>query len=275
MLIPASQTTPTPTTTAIATNTPTVIPTIVPTPVLTPITTTTPTPTAVGTPATISFVGTGPLSDSASAVTSVFVTLPSGVQSGDVLLTQIVVYDGTGSDVPTAPPGWTAIRHDSANRTNLLTSWLYYKIAGPNEPPSYGWSIVSNYAAGAMGAWRGAATSPIDNTSGASATGTGSISAAAPLLTPSNDSEVQVYFYGSQSHAGPTISMSNALNQRFDTSSSKEGFTIALGDLAAPAGGNSSLTYTAGASISSGTLVMTAQAVLLVPASGQGSSKQH
>ena len=69
----------------------------------------------------------------------------------------------------TAPNGWTSIRHDAATDGNKATSWLYYKVAGANEPASYGWNISSNWAAGAMGAWRGASSSPIDNASGAGA----------------------------------------------------------------------------------------------------------
>ena len=124
--------------------------------------------------------------------------------------------------------GWTSIRHDAVNSGNKATSWLYYKIAGANEPASYGWNISSNWAAGVMGAWRGAAGSPVDNASGATAAGASPISVSAPSLTPNNDSELQVYFYGSQSAAAPTIALSKALTQRFNVRSSKEGFTLGL-----------------------------------------------
>ena len=40
------------------------------------------------------------------------------------------------------------------------------------EPGSYGWNIGSNWAAGVMGAWRGASASPIDSAAGATAIGT-------------------------------------------------------------------------------------------------------
>ena len=66
------------------------------------------TPTAVATPANVTFVGTGALADFSTAVTTVTVGLPSGVQSGDFLLAQIIVYDGSASDVPVTPSGWTA-----------------------------------------------------------------------------------------------------------------------------------------------------------------------
>jgi hypothetical protein len=291
LLIPASQAappTPTGTTpatrTATATMTATVSPTVAPTvagptptviataPTTTPIASAMPTPTAP--PASsISFVGAGSLADYGTTVTTVTVGLPPGVQSGDTLLAQIIVYDGSASDVPTAPSGWESIRDDSANSGNKATSWLYYKVAGADEPASYGWNIGANWAAGVMGAWRGASSSPINAASGATAGGTTPIFASAPSLTPGMDNELQVYFYGSQSHAGPTVALSGAITQRFDVASAKEGFTLAFADLAAPSANFASSTYPAVASIS-GTAVLTAQAILLIPASQTGDNSQ-
>ena len=270
LLIPGSPgATPTPTPTSVVTRTatPTAITTITSTPA--PTQTATPvvgTPTATGTPTTSSiiFVGAGPLTDSSTAVTTVTLSLPSGVQAGDVMVAQIVVYDGSGSDVPTPPSGWTAIRHDAVSNGNQITSWLYYKTAGSSEPASYGWSIGSNFAAGVMGAWRGAAVSPIDSSSGATAAGVSPVSDSAPSLSPSSNNELQLYFYASQSHAGPTIALAGALTQRFDSISSKEGFTLAFADLAAPSAHTASAVYPAVANVS-GSLAMTAQAILLVP----------
>jgi hypothetical protein len=205
------------------------------------------------------------LADYSGPVTTVSIGLPAGVQPGDTLLAQIVVWDGSGSDVPTPPSGWTSIRHDAVSNTNRITSWLYYKVAGANEPASYRWNISSQWAAGVMGAWRGASLSPIDNASGATAAGASPLSDAAPSLTPTNSNELQVYFYGSQSVTGPTITLPGAITQRMDTISSKEGFTLGFGDLAAPSAGTASPTYAATATLAGNNPVMTAQAILLVP----------
>ena len=89
-------------------------------------------------------------------------------------------------------------------------------------------------------------------------------SVAAPSLTPHSSNELQLYFYAAQSSSAPIITLSNALTQRFDTKSSKEGFTLADADLAAPSAGTASPTYSASASISGS--AMTAQAILLIPA---------
>jgi hypothetical protein len=251
--------------TAIATAIPTAFPTATATIIPTPTQTAIATPTATATPsaAGITFVGADALTDSSSAVSAISLGLPSGFHSGDILVAQIIVYDGSAADVPATPSGWTSIRHDAISNGNKLTSWLYYKVAGASEPASYTWNISSNWAAGVMGAWRGTSSSPIDAASGA-ATGSSSASVAAPSLTPRGSSELQIFFYASQSSSAPILTPSNALTQRFNARSSKEGFTLAYADLAAPPLGVASPTYSATANISGA--VITAQAVLLIPA---------
>jgi hypothetical protein len=126
--------------------------------------------------ASITFVGASSLADFSGPVSTVTIDVPAGVQSGDTLVAQILVWDGSGSDVPAPPNGWTSIRHDSASNGNNITSWLYYRVAGSNEPASYGWNIGSQWAAGAMGAWRGGALSPLDRDSGAGKAGASPLS---------------------------------------------------------------------------------------------------
>ena len=226
------------------------------------------TPTATATPSTsITYVGSGPLTDSTSAVTNITVGVPDPVQAGDTLIAQIVVFDGSAANVPAVPSGWSSIRHDAwTSGGNQLTSWLYYKVAEASEPISYTWTINSNFAAGVMGDWRGASISPIDNFSGATAGGNSPVSVSAPSMSPNNNGELQVFFYGAQANAAPTITTAIALNSRFNTSSSKEGFSLAFADLPAPFAGNSSPTYPATASAGSAT-ALSAQAVLLTTVS--------
>jgi len=156
------------------------------------------------------------------------------------------------------------IRHDSASNGNRISSWLYYKLAGVNEPKSYTWNVGLQYAAGVMGAWRGAsAVSPIDQSSGATAAGNSPVSALAPSMTPSTNNEREVYFYGSQAPSAPTIVEPGAITSRSNTMSAKEGFTLAFGDDAAPPAGNPSPIYAAMAILNGSSPVITAQAVLL------------
>jgi hypothetical protein len=194
----------------------------------------------------------------------VTVSVPPGIQSGDLLIAQIVVFDGTGANVPVAPSGWTVIRHDSATSYNKITSWLYFKRAGASGPASYSWGITPQFAAGAMGAWRGASSSPIEQSSGASANSGKPVIASAPSLTPMQNGDQQIYFYGSQDSKAPIIGQLNPINFHSVLSSTQEGFTLAFGDLAAPAQGVASPTYIVSAtSQTNGTPVLTAQAVLV------------
>lgn len=260
LLVPLnSEPTPTPTG-PVPTPPPTMLPSQAPPP---------PTPaTPFPTPGTTvpRFVASGALTDSAQPLTSVTVSLPSNVISGDLLVAQIAVWDGAGTNVPLAPAGWSSIRDDSVNNANKITSWLYYHLAGGSEPASISWSIASQYAAGVMGDWRGASSSsPIDKSSGTAVAGPSPVSDAAPSLTPANNDELQVYFYGSQSIAAPTIAEPGAITSRANLKSSKEGFTLAFGDLAAPSEGIASPIYAAMAGIPSGTPVLSAQAILLRP----------
>ena len=195
------------------------------------------------------------------------VDLPAGVEPGDALIAQIIIHDGAGTDVPTAPGGWTTIRHDSVNSSNQATSWLYYHVAGASEPASYSWTISPNFAAGVMGDWRGASFTPLESSSGATAGGNSPVSDAAPSLTPNNNNDLQVYFYGGQAQAAPSLTIASALNSGFNQASTKEGFTLAFADLAAPFAGIGSPTFSATAR-SSNTVAITAQAVMLTSAEG-------
>jgi len=256
------------TATATSTATPTATVTATSTATATATRSVTPTPTVTPTPSVITYVGSSALADYSAPVTTVTINLPAGVEAGDILLAQIVVWDASGSDLVTAPSGWAIIRLDAVSNANKITSWLYYKVAGADEPASYGWTISSQWAAGVMGAWRGVSTvSPIDKNSGATAAGASPLSDAAPTLTPTNSNELQVYFYGSQSVTGPAITLPAAITKRLDIISSKEGFTVGFGDLAAPSAGTASPTYTATATLAGGKPVMTAQAIVLIPAS--------
>jgi len=267
LLVPINAVVATPTVTATPKPSPTTTSTA--TPVVataTPTQTAVPrTPTATATPSSaMTFVDAGSLFDSSSPVTTVTVGVPSGVEANDELIAQILVYDGSGTNTPSIPAGWNLIRSDHlVGSGNQVTSWLYFRIANGSEPASYNWNIARQYAAAVMGAWRGG-SGGIDASSGATATGSPALAAAPPLM-PVHNGDLQVYFYGAQNVNAPFITEPVAITSRVNDRSSKEGFTLAFGDLAAPFIGNPSPTYYATAA-GSGNVVMSAQAVLLIPA---------
>ena len=98
-----------------------------------------------------------------ASTTSLSVTRPAGVVTGDALL---AVVDVRGAPTITAPAGWTLVRVD--NNGTTLKQAVYIKIAGSTEATSYAWSFSSTQAAAAtILAYVGVhATSPIDASSG-------------------------------------------------------------------------------------------------------------
>jgi hypothetical protein len=149
---------PTPTATATtATATVTVTPTIVPTMVLptatatataiNPTTTSTPTATAtaVAPPANITYVGS-------TVTTTAQMTVPAGVQNGDLLLAS---YSYWINSSVTAPAGWQLL--DSAASSTAAQA-VWYRFASNDTPGSaYTWTFGGSkaYEAGTMLAYRG------------------------------------------------------------------------------------------------------------------------
>ena len=137
---------------------PTPTPTAQPTP--TPTATSSPTPGATPTPtpgpsaaAPIGYrAGT---SNSAASGTTLTLSVPAGVQNGDLLVASVTDWPGT----LTAPNGWTRALLPSVNQG------VWYKIAS-NEPASYTWSgSASSTWSGVMDAFSGVnTTTPLDAT---------------------------------------------------------------------------------------------------------------
>ena len=140
----ASPTANTTTTATAATATPT------PTASATAFTTATQTATATPTPIPITMVG----STNATVAT---VTVPPGVQNGDLLL---AFYSYWSLATATAPNGWQMLQ--TATSTNSGVETIWYRFAN-NDPPgkTYSWSFrgPGPYAAGGMLAFRGVAAS--------------------------------------------------------------------------------------------------------------------
>jgi hypothetical protein len=221
------------------------------------------------------FRGVSTIFDSASAVTNVTVNVPSGLTQGDIWLAHIVVYDKV-SNAPSAPTGWNLIRHDGPGTTNNSTSWFYWKKAGASETAAT-FTISSQYAMSCSIAYSAADEStPIDVTGGQSGT---SSSPSSPSVTPRQNGDILVALYMGQAASAPTCTLSGSLTSRYNNASTKEGFTLACGDVAAPAAATSSSAYAAGWS-GAGIVSESATTILIpppledaTPASGPRSAK--
>ena len=81
--------------------------------------------------------------------TSMAMSLPAGVQAGDLLLAQIAL-DGTTTLA--TPSGWTLLQNDS----NTIVQALYYRFATASETGNVTWTWSSNRrAAGGIALYRG------------------------------------------------------------------------------------------------------------------------
>ena len=146
----ATATTSTPTVTATATPAPTIAaPTPTATATATSITTATSTRTATATPtpAAIALVGS-------TTTTTTKMTVPAGVQNGDLLL---AFYSYWSLASATAPSGWTLLHSVTAGGSGVEAVW--YRFAGNDAPgSSYTWTFggATPYEAGGMLIYRGA-----------------------------------------------------------------------------------------------------------------------
>ncbi|WP_432112854.1 discoidin domain-containing protein [Streptomyces sp. S1] len=106
----------------------------------------------------ITQVGTATTAKSAGG-TTVAVTKPSGVASGDILVAFAVT---NKSEFDTLPSGFTEIgRTNDADVTNSFRTTGWYKICGGSEPSSYSFGASGAQSVGApivviLTAWRGA-----------------------------------------------------------------------------------------------------------------------
>jgi len=150
--VTATATPSTPSATATVSKTPTVVPTVIPPTTTATATigstvtaTLTATPTPVPPPANITYIGS-------TSTTTGQVTVPAGVQNGDLLL---VSFSYWMNSTPNAPAGWQLL-HSVASATVAEAVW--YRFASNDTPgSSYTWLFGGSkpYESGAMLAYRG------------------------------------------------------------------------------------------------------------------------
>jgi len=195
-------------------------------------------------------------SSSTATGTDNFITVskPSTVQSGDVMIAQLV-FDGGDTITVTPPSGWTLVRRTNNSGNVGLAS--YWKAATGSEPGSYTWNLSSQktWAAG-IAAYAGVdAASPIHVSSGATGTST-PISAASVTTTEAGG--LLLALFGIETST--TVTPPAGMTERFDVSN---GRTAELSDLALGAPGP---TGTKTATSASGTVWAAQQVVIRPPA---------
>ena len=74
--------------------------------------------------------------------TSVVVTAPAGISSGDLLIAAVST-DGSTAGSLASPAGWTLLDRGSDSATTV-TLGVWYKIAGASEPANYTFTWTGN-----------------------------------------------------------------------------------------------------------------------------------
>jgi len=159
---------------------------------------------------TIFYVSSG----SASATTTLTITKPASVVSGNFLIAGITFNGGSNTTV-TPPSGWTSIRK-TTNGTDVGME-TFRKVAGGSEPASYSWGISSSSTERASGGiihYSGVDTgNPVDVSSGNTGNSS-SIVASAVTTTLAND--VVVAFFGIDDDA--SFGQPSGTTERYDAS---------------------------------------------------------
>jgi len=138
----------------------------------------------------------------AGSASSIAITKPTGVASGDLLLAMVAIRGGTGNGTITAPSGsWALV--DRTDSGTSITLAVYRLIAGGSEPGSYTWSWSSGNqkSAGAIQAYRGFDTvTPIDAHAGQSESTPSATTHVAPSVTATAGNEMRVLAFADSSN---------------------------------------------------------------------------
>ena len=141
--------------------------------------------------------------------TSLVISTPNGVVSGDVML---AVVAARGAPTITAPAGWTLVRLD-INATTMRQA-IFVRTAGGSEPGSYTFSLsTAQSAAGGIVAYSGVdGSNPIDAHGGQANAASTSITA--PSISTTGPDRMLVGFFGTA--ALTTIAPPAGMTERFD-----------------------------------------------------------
>jgi hypothetical protein len=137
----------------------------------------------------------------AGSASSIAISKPTGVASGDLLLATVAIRGGTGNGTITMPSGWALV--DRTDSVTAITLAVYSLVAGPSEPGSYSWSWSSGNqkSAGAIQAFRGFDTvTPIDAHAGQSESTPSATTHIAPSVTATFGNEMRVLAFADSSN---------------------------------------------------------------------------
>jgi hypothetical protein len=191
--------------------------------------------------ATIALRSTSSTSTNGGGPTTITITKPAGVASGDVLIAAIS-HEAGNADTITVPSGWTLVRR--VDNTSSEGVAVYRKVAGASEPASYSWTFdQSRSLSGGMLAYTGVDnTTPIDVENG-QATGQNTTHAT-PSITTTQPNEMLVAFFAIPQAA--TWTAPTGMTKQIDVPENGRGNSLAVATVSqAGAGATGTKTATA------------------------------
>lgn len=191
--------------------------------------------------ATVALRSKSSTSISGGGPTTITVTKPAGVASGDVLIAGLSFETGS-SDTITAPTGWTLVRR--VNNTNSEGLAVYRKVAGGSEPASYAWTFASSrsLSAGILAFTGVDNTTPIDVENGQ--TTASNTTHATPTITTTQANDLLVAFFAIPQSA--TWTPPTGMTEQVDVPETNRGNSLEIDTVAqASAGATGTKTATA------------------------------
>jgi hypothetical protein len=164
-------------------------------------------------------------SNASGGATTLVISKPISTASGEILIADIVVVNGTGTII-TPPANWTLIRRtDDGNKTGMATYW---KLASTSEPSSYTWNFsASRRAVGGIIRYSGVTHSaPIDTSDGI--IGNSSTANAPSIVTTGANEQLVTFFTTNASNSFGTAS--GGMAERFDVRNVNAGGPSTAGD---------------------------------------------
>jgi hypothetical protein len=184
-----------------------------------------------------------------SGATSIVVTRPAGVVSGDVMIASI---DAEGSGSFTVPTGWSSTGLFSGT-SFFGFSGVYFHVAGSGEPASYSWGLgTARKATGNIVSYVGVEnSSPIEVTATTAGNSVGTSDSAASITTTVNNTRVLIDFGADDSAGSFTITPPALTSKRASVFTSGTGSVLGSQTqdfTQATAGATGTKTFTASAS---------------------------
>jgi hypothetical protein len=187
-------------------------------------------------PITLRSIGTG--STNSGGGTQVVITTPPGTQPNDLMIAEIAVRGGTGTQI-TAPSGWTLVRRDNSG-PNIAQAIYRRTVPGsPPEPISYTWTFNGGAkdSAGAIAAYIGASTAtPLGVTGGQGNASSTSLTAPSLLIPSGQNADLLMGLYSIANSAAVTLPP--GMTPRWSFRATGFGIALAASDLTLTSSGS-------------------------------------